>query len=150
MIKIIKIFLFLIPVLIYSQELALNNENNFYEFSKVAKSNEKMLIEKFHNRFNEINLNNISQTDNKLIAKGFTNHLVSGFAIVEIRYKVIVMFKENRYKLTLTNFSLKDVNGEIPLEGAKSFKNKWIKKINKKLPEIIKNIENLQTTQDDW
>lgn len=132
-------------------QLTLNSSNNFYESSKVILTKDSEMIDKLENRFNEINLTEIKRTKNKLTGHGFTNHLVSGFANVEIKYKVRIDFKESKYKLTLTNFTLKDVNGEIPLEGAGNFKKKWIKKINKKLPEIISNIENFQTSESsDW
>lgn len=147
---IVRLLILLISLNVYAQELTLNESTNFYEFSKVVESNHNDIKSKLTERFNEINLEDIVKTENAIKGKGFTNHLVGGFATVEIHYFVKIEFKNNRYKLTLTNFKLTDRNGTNPLEGMRSFKKTWIRKINKKLPEIISNIEKINEGLNDW
>lgn len=148
--KLTLLLFFLISINLFAQELSINESTNFYEFSKIVENNDNQINEQFKKRFKEINLENIQNDPNSLSGIGFTNHLVGGFATVEIKYKVKIDFKENKYKLTLTNFLLTDKNGSNPLEGMKSFKNKWINIINKKLPNIIKNIENINEDSNKW
>lgn len=148
--KIASILFLLATINVFSQELKLNESTNFYEFSKTVDVTDTQLHKKFIKRFKEINLENIEINDDMISGYGFTNHLVGGFATVEINYKVKIEFKENKYRLTLTNFKLKDKNGSNPLEGMRSFKNKWINIINKKLPSIIENIENLNSETEKW
>ena len=118
--KIIVISLFLIANYISAQNLELNSDTKFYEFSKIVEIKDEHLLSKFEKRLNEINIKNITKTENTIIGEGFTNHLVMGFATVEIRYTLKLSFKENKYKLTLTNFILTDKNGSNPLEGLRS------------------------------
>jgi hypothetical protein len=131
------------------QELSLNESTSFNEYSQIKESDDKKLIAKLKNRLTELNYKDISIQDASISGQGFTSHLVGGFATVEIKYMVKIAFKDGRYKLTLTNFILTDNNGSNPLEGMRSFEKKWIKIINGKLPEIIKNIENINSG-DDW
>lgn len=135
---------------IYSQKLSLNESTNFYEFSKIVETNDEKTKGKFIKRFKQINLENIESSEKSIKGNGFTNHLVGGYATVEINYTVKVDFKKGRYRMTITNFKLTDKNGSNPLEGMRSYKKKWLKKINKKLPEIISNIENLNTKEEEW
>ena len=144
------ILFILITVNCYAQELTLNQSTDFYEFSKIVEINDTQLNEKFSNRFKEINLTNIESEDNSISGYGFSNHLVGGFATVEIKYKVKIEFKENKYKLTITNFILTDKNGSNPIEGMGSFKNRWIKITNKKLPTIVGNIEKINSENGKW
>ena len=133
----------------FSQKLSLNESTNFYEFSKIVKTNDGKIKEKFIKRFKQINLEDIESSEKSIKGTGVTSHLASGIPIA-IMYLVKVDFKEKKYKLTLTNFLLEDQRGKHPLEGMRSYKKRWIKKINKKLPEIISNIENLNTKEEEW
>jgi hypothetical protein len=144
------ILLLLITINCFSQELTLNQSTDFYEFSKIVEINDVKLSEKFSKRFKDINLTNLENVDNSISGYGFSNHLVGGFATVEIKYKVKIEFKENKYKLTLTNFILTDKNGSNPIEGMGSFKKRWIKTINKKLPSIVDNIEKINSEIEKW
>ncbi|TSE05209.1 hypothetical protein [Aquimarina algiphila] len=146
----LSLSILLFSISIYSQKLQLNEKNNFFQFSKVVNHTDEKIAEQFYNRFQKINLTEITESKNNISGIGVTNHLVMGFALVEIFYKVKIDFKPNKYRLVLTNFKLKDKNGTTPLEGSGSFKRGWIKKINKKLPEIIQNIENINSKDDDW
>ena len=148
--NIIKLLIFITVLNVSAQELSLNESTNFYEFSKIVETNDEKIQGKFSQRFKQINLENIEINENSINGKGFTNHLVGGFATVEIHYSVKIDFKEGKYRLTITNFKLTDKNGSNPLEGMRSFKKKWIKKINKKLPEIITNIEKVDEKLDKW
>ena len=133
---------------IFGQELLLNETTGFYEFNKVQENSDSILFLKFKNRLNDINYKNISIQENFISGEGFTNHLVGGFATVEIKYIVKIAFKEGKYKITLTNFILSDKNGNNPLEGMGSFKKKWINIINEKLPEIVKNLQDFNSNED--
>jgi hypothetical protein len=144
------IMFFLVTINAFTQELSLNKTTLFYEFSKIVEVNDSLIKEKYNKRFKEINLKNIERDEEILSGFGFTNHLVMGFATVEIHYKVKIEFKENKYRLTLTDFVLTDLNGSNPIEGLRSFKNSWINKINKKLPIIISNIENINSQSEKW
>lgn len=135
--------------LLSGQEISLNESNSFYEYSHIKESNDKELLNRFKNRLTDLNYKEIVVQENSISGQGFTNHLVGGFATVEIRYVIKISFKEGRYKLTLTNFVLTDKNGSDPLEGMGSFKKKWIRIINEKLPMIIDNVETLKNT-NDW
>jgi len=143
------LFLLTLSNLSQGQELSLNESTSYYEYMHVKESDDKELITKFKNRLTELNYKEVSIQDASISGAGFTNHLVGGFATVEIRYLVKIAFKEGRYKLTLTNFILTDKNGSNPLEGMRSFEKKWVNIINDKLPDIVKNIENLKNS-DDW
>ncbi len=134
----------------FAQQLTLNEQTNFYEFSKIVEINDAQLSEKFSKRFKEINLTDIENVENVISGYGFSNHLVAGFATVEIKYKVKIEFRENKYKLTLTNFILTDKNGSNPIEGMGSFKNRWIKITNQKLPSIVDNIEKINSETGKW
>lgn len=139
----------LLTLFVKGQELSLNESTNFYEYSQIKDSSNKKLISLLKKRLENLNYNDVTIVENTLSGNGFTSHLVMAFATVEIKYVVKISFKEDRYKLTLTNFILTDKNGSNPLEGMGSFKKKWISIINKKLPEIIKNIESLNK-DDNW
>lgn len=133
----------------YGQEITLNESTNFYEYSFVKDSIGNDLMKKFENRLRALNYKEISILENSISGKGFTNYLVGGFATVEITYVVKINFKENRFKMTFTNFVVADKNGSNPLEGLGSYKKNWIKIINEKLPDIVKNVRNLKN-EDDW
>ena len=149
-----KLLLFTVISLIcytgISQNLVLNPKNNFYEASQITLSDDPLIMKKFNKRFEEINLTDINQKDDIITAQGITNHLVMGFASVEISYKVKVSFKQDKFRVLLTNFVVSDKNGSNPLEGMRSYKKMWIKKINKKLPDIFKNIENVNSDEEEW
>ena len=147
--NIIKAILFLFISNLTAQELELNESSNFYEFSKIVEFKDVNIKQKISKRFGEINIENINKDENSISGKAFTNHLVGGFATVEIHYSVKIEYKENRYRLKLTNFILTDKNGSNPLEGT-MLKKKWIRKINAKLPKIIQNIENINNDVDKW
>ena len=127
--------------------MTFNDATSFYEYSKIKDTATNGLIANFKNRLETLNYKSVLVTDSAIVGIGFTNHLVMGFATVEIKYVVKLFFKQNRYKLTVTNFILTDKNGSNPLEGLGSFKKKWIGIIDKKLPDIIKNIETLNKTE---
>jgi len=128
--------------------LSLNEKNTFYEYSHVKEASGSDLINHFSTRLKSLNYSNVEVSENKISATGFTNHLVGGFATVEIHYKIKITFKVDRYKLTLTNFILTDKNGSNPIEGLGMFKKKWVKIINKKLPKIVASIESENNTED--
>jgi len=148
--KYIVLFCLTFGIHCFSQELLFNESNNFFEFSKIVSTQDSLILNKFEKRFKEINLTGIETEQNSIYGYGFTNHLIGGFATVEIKYKVKIDFKENKYKITITNFILTDLNGSNPLEGMRSYKNKWIRIINKKLPSILSNIENIHSDTDKW
>jgi hypothetical protein len=131
------------------QELILNESVGFYEYTLIKESSDSSIEIKFKNRLNELNYKNVNYQDNFISGEGMTNHLVGGFATVEIKYLVKVSFKQGKYKLTITNFVLTDKNGSNPIEGMGSFKNKWVRIINEKLPEIVNNIQSLKN-EEDW
>jgi len=131
----------------FGQSLSLNETTSFYEYSKIKDTATNGLINIFKKRLESLNYKEIEVSDSSIVCKGFTNHLVGGFATVEITYVIKLFFKSDRYKLTVTNFILTDKNGSNPLEGLGSYKKKWIGIIDKKLPEIIKNIEALNKTE---
>jgi hypothetical protein len=67
---------------------------------------------------------------------------------MEVHYNLLLEFKENRYKLLVNNFKVKDVRyGSVAIETLKKRSTgKWVGFINEELPLIISNIE----TVDDW
>src|SRR5258708_34281503 len=125
-------FLAISNFFVSAQEISLSESTNFYEYSHVKESTDSELIKKFKTKLADLKYKENVVQENSISGQGFTNHLVSGFATVEIRYLVKISFKEGRYKLTLTNFVLTDRNGSNPLEGMGSFKKKWIKIIDEK------------------
>lgn len=145
----LMLFLLGISLASFSQKLSLNESTNFYEFSKVVKAKDSLIKDKFLKRFKAINLKNIKDQSTSITGKAETTLFSVGYP-VPINYKVKIEFKENRYKLVLTNFVLTDQRGNGPLESLGSYKKRWIKKINKKLPEIISNIEKVNNKSEDW
>lgn len=133
----------------HGQSLSLNEITSFYEYSKIKDTTTNGLVVKFKKRLESLNYKDIEISDSSITCKGFTNHLVMGFATVEIRYVIKLFFKSDKYKLTVTNFILTDKNGSNPLEGLGSFKRKWIGIIDKKLPEIVLKIDTLNI-KESW
>ena len=147
--KVIVLLTIFISTNFYSQKLALNKPTNFYQFSKVVEVESDSINKKFTKRFKQINLKDIEISEKSIKGTGVTSHLTLG-VVIAIKYIVKVEFKKNKYKLTLTNFLLEDQRGKHPLEGLKSYKKRWVKRINKKLPEIISNIEKLNIKEVEW
>lgn len=134
---------------IQAQEVSLNEQSNLYEYSNVSEyeKGKAEKIDQFSNKMKELNYSNINSTDSDVKGENFFSKLILGSAM-EIHYNSLILFKEDKYKLILNNFRIKDVRyGTMPLEGLrKKSLEKWVELINEKLPEIVSNLE----SSTDW
>lgn len=145
----LTLLLAILQTTIKAQEVSLNEQSNLYEYSNVneyEKSREEK-IDQFSNKMKELNYSNINSTDSDVKGENFFSKLILGSAM-EIHYNCLVLIKEDKYKLILNNFRIKDVRyGTMPVEGLrKKSQEKWVELINEKLPEIISNLE----SSTDW
>lgn len=132
----------MISTFTFGQELSKNAETGIYEFSKIINSDQSVTIETFEKKLLRLNYSDIITTENSLSSEGTFTHLVMGNFPVEIKYRLIVSFKESKHKILLTRFIVSDQKAiPVPLEDLKSHTKKWIKNINKKLPDILKALE---------
>jgi len=143
------IILLLITASLYSQELKLNQEINLYEYSHVKNLDveKSAKIDLFLTQLRKINYTNIESGTDFIKADNFVTKMIFGSAM-EVHYNLLLEFKENRYKLLVNNFKVKDLRyGSVAIETLKKRSTgKWVGFINEELPLIISNIE----TVDDW
>jgi len=143
--KLLLSFFLLCSVLSNAQELSKNPDNNIYEFSQVI--NNAVTSEKALSQLRELKYVIIETGESFIHAEGSFSHMVMGNFPVEIRYNVIYEFKDDRYRLKINRFVLQDKNPvAVPLEDMKSHTKRWIKKINEKLPDIVKALEIKENT----
>ena len=143
------IILLLITANLYSQEVKLNQEINLYEYSHVKNLDveKSAKIDLFLTQLRKLNYTNIESGTDFIKADNFVTKMIFGSAM-EVHYNLLLEFKENRYKLLVNNFKVKDVRyGSVAIETLKKRSTgKWVGFINEELPLIISNIE----TVDDW
>jgi|GEM_PF-3642774 hypothetical protein len=143
------IILLLITANLYSQEVKLNEEINLYEYSHVKDLDveKPAKIDLFLTQLRKLNYTNIESGTDFIKADNFVTKMIFGSAM-EVHYNLLLEFKENRYKLLVNNFKVKDVRyGSVAIETLKKRSTrKWVGFINEELPLIISNIE----TVDDW
>ena len=143
------IILLLITASLYSQELKLNQEINLYEYSHVKNLDveKSAKIDLFLTQLRKLNYTNIESGTDFIKADNFVTKMIFGSAM-EVHYNLLLEFKENRYKLLVNNFKVKDLRyGSVAIETLKKRSTgKWVGFINEELPLIISNIE----TVDDW
>lgn len=131
--RVILILLLFTSFSVLGQNLVLNSTNNKYEYSSTLK-----------------NLQNVQTLQSKLLELGYTptttpnifqssfTHLVMGSFPVEINYYLIIKETDSVINYTFTNFKVNDQSKMlIPLEDLRSYKKKWIKNIDKKLPSLV-------------
>jgi hypothetical protein len=127
----------------FAQEITLNSETKVFEHEYVKENSESIqnLIQIFESKLKDLNYKDINVTADKITAGNFFSKLIMGTPL-EIRYNLTIEFKEGRYKVNFNKFIIEDKRfGSVPLEDIKSGKNKWIKTINEKLPDLISAIE---------
>jgi hypothetical protein len=143
------IILLLITASLYSQEVKLNQEINLYEYSHVKNLDveKSAKIDLFLTQLRKLNYTTIESGTDFIKADNFVTKMIFGSAM-EVHYNLLLEFKENRYKLLVNNFKVKDVRyGSVAIETLKKRSTrKWVGFINEELPLIISNIE----TVDDW
>lgn len=130
------------------QILNISSDSGLYEWSEVYQASD--VQDKIESQLRRTNYEILTSSQDLIEAKGLASHMVGGFAPVEINYKVLVQFKEGRYKLTLTAWYLNDGRANTRLEDLKGATKKWLKIINEKLPSIITSINNYDNKDDAW
>ena len=138
----------LLTVQSFAQKVELNETTKIYEYShvKVFTDDRKSRLDLFSVKMKELNYSEVSKSENDITGESFFSKLIMGTAM-EIHYQAFIQFKEGRYKLTINKFAIKDQRyGTMPLENLKKkSQERWIELINENLPEIIKNLENIDT-----
>lgn len=141
--KLFFAFLIVCSSVSFAQEITLNSETKVFEHEYVKENSESTqnLIQIFESKLKGLNYKDINITADKITAGNFFSKLIMGTPL-EIRYNLTIEFKEGRYKVNFNKFIIEDKRfGSVPLEDIKSGKNKWIKTINEKLPDLISAIE---------
>lgn len=138
----------LLTVQSFAQKVELNETTKIYEYSHVKDFTDdiKSRLDLFSVKMKELNYSEVSKSENDITGESFFSKLIMGTAM-EIHYQAFIQFKEGRYKLTINKFAIKDQRyGTMPLENLKKkSQERWIELINENLPEIIKNLENIDT-----
>jgi hypothetical protein len=147
--KKIIVFLLLLPTLLFSQTITLNEETSLYSFEKINEHNSTVddLKNNFLTNFEKLSYSNILVTDDFISGENFYSVMIMSTPM-QVKYVVRIDFKTDKYKLLINKFTLEDKRwSPVPIENLKSGKKKWIQNINDKLPSIIKSIESINK---DW
>lgn len=124
----------------YSQTISFNSETKVYEYSEVVEfeSSISETLEQMYFTMKELNYSNLEKTETDITGNNFFFHVITGTAL-EVRYSVIILFRDGRYKLTVNNFTLYQAgHGTMRMEGVrKKARDKWVQIVNDKLPEIL-------------
>jgi hypothetical protein len=143
-------FLFLLfSTLCLSQQVSMNETLKMYEYSHVkdfsGDSAERYKL--FVNKMRELNYKNVESFDNGLKGENFFTKMIMGSAM-EVHFNALIQFKDGKYKLTINNFTIKDVRyGAVALETlGKGAQKRWVNFINEQLPQVVANLENA----DKW
>lgn len=132
------ILFILFTVFAYSQELVFNDALSLYEYKYSVGELSK---DHFFKKFNELNYESVIEYDDELIAEGFFSSSITGF-IVKIKYTVFIKFSTGATNIRFSKFVLNDHNQvPSPLEDIPYTKKKWIKRINEKLPSLIRSLQ---------
>lgn len=143
--KVIFILCALFAISLQAQELKLNSETKVFEYDYVKESSNN--TEWFINKLKELDYRDVTISEERITAGSFFSKIILSTPI-EIQYKIVVDFKEGKYRVTFNKFVLKDQRfGMVPLEDVRSGQKRWIKTINEKLPELISAIE---SKGKDW
>lgn len=142
--------LFLISTIFtYGQEVEMNETLKIYEYSHVKEFNEEIesRLKLFEEKMQELNYSEIEKSNDGIKGKSFFTKMIFGSAM-EVHYNVLIKFKDDRYKLTMNNFRIKDVRyGTVAVETLRrGAQKKWVNFINEQLPQVIANLENT----DKW
>lgn len=132
----------------FSQELTLNEKKGIYEFSETNNNTDNNFsVNRFYNSMKDLNYNSLIKSDKEVKGENFFSKKIFGSAM-EVHYNAIVKFKDNKYKIVLNSFRIKDVRyGTMPIEELKKrSRKKWIKLINERLPKIVENLK----LKEEW
>lgn len=142
-----KLILLFLVTSSFSQEITLNEDLKIYEYAHIKDYSDSEKIQSFYNQLKELSYYDIELSDDNVKGKNFVTKMIMGSAM-EVHYNVIISFKENRYRLLINNFTVKDVRyGSVAIETLKkSSQRRWVAFINEELPMIVKKIE----TSNDW
>jgi len=132
-----------------SSELSMNQTLRIYEYTHVKKFEGEIQtrLKLFFEKMQELNYKETKKNEEGIKGENFITKMILGSAM-EVHYNTLVKFKDDRYKLIINNFRIKDVRyGTVAVETLrKGSQKKWVKFINEKLPQIIANLENT----DQW
>lgn len=142
------ISLFYLVGIVTAQTVTQNENTKVFEYAIVKEFSGDSIarLELFSNKFKELNYSNITITKNDIKGESFFTKIITGTSM-EIHYQVLIQFKQNKYRILINKFVIKDQRyGATPLENiGKSSQKRWIEYINENLPTIVKNIENTDT-----
>jgi len=131
-----------------AQSVVQNETTKVFEYANIKEftGDTKARIDLFANKFKELNYSNISSSENDIKGESFFTKIIMGTSM-EVHYQVFIQFKENKYKIIINKFVIKDQRyGATPIENiSKSSQKRWLEYINENLPTIIKNIESTET-----
>lgn len=159
--KTILILFAITPILVLSQEIKVNEESEKYEYQQIIELEGKSKNELFDKTKEWIALNYKSAHDvvqyeskenGKIIAKG--NFVSSMFGKKGwVRHTVIFDFKDNKMRVTYTDFSYySSGSGDMPFEQKMFSKKKLIKNTKKNILKSIGFLKNhiSANTDNDW
>ena len=135
-----------ITVFAYSQELKENTDTKKFEYIEVVE--QKRTVESFNSRLKSLGYKEIETSEYEVQGQGQINEKVMGF-VVELFYDATIELKDEKYRIKITNVLVKDVKGTYILEDMGGYKKKWLKKFNKRLPEIVSQLKK-ENTPDKW
>lgn len=146
------ILILLLPILSFAQ---ITKIDNIYTYEKIVET--EMSTDYIYSKakawiaLNYVSANDVIQLDsnNKLISKGIftTNYMGSG----KFRHTLIIDIKDNKYRITIKNFSYVDGNSDLPLEGGLMFKKNAIKHLTWEVNDTSKSlIKYIESIEDDW
>ncbi len=133
----------------FAQQVSMNETLKIHEYSHIKEVNDGIndRLAVFSNKMKELNYSEIDEFEDGIKGENFFTKMITGSAM-EVHFNAVIMFKEDRYKLTINNFRIKDVRfGTVALETLKkSSQKKWVQFINEQLPQVVSNLENI----DEW
>ena len=125
----------------------MNETLKIYEYTHVKEFDGKLTdrLELFVEKMQELSYDEIEKIENGIKGENFVTKMIFGSAM-EVHFNVLIKFKDDRYKLTINNFRIKDVRyGTVAVETLrKSSQKKWMEFINEKLPQVIAILENTE------
>ncbi len=125
----------------------MNTSTGLYEYATVKESAEAGIAARFITRLQALGYENISNAGDTLLqANGYTSHKLVIYPLA-IRYTLRVTVRSNRYRLILTGFDLSADGSSGRLE---TMGNRFVRVVNKKLPDILNPLLAEPNAEDKW
>lgn len=144
--KITLILLFFISTTMNSQELKRNSDTGKFEYIVVVDGNRK--VGSIEQRLKDLNYSDITNSTKEITGRSQINEQVMGF-VVELFYTATIEFKDDKYRIKISNVNVKDTKGNYVLEDMGTYQKKWLKKFNNRLPEIVEKLKT-DSQKSEW